>query len=290
MPDRTHATARYRPDIDRGKGLAILLVVFGHLIANGHPAGNDWYATAKSLIYSFHMPFFMYLSGTVFFLTGKQELSGRRYLGFMGDRFLRLMVPFLVFGLLIVIGKYVFHFFAFVDDAPRSVATGVKEMIADAPDNPAMSIWYVLVLFIFSAAMPLLWQVSGRRWTPLFLLALALYFAPSTDAFYLERVMDYFIFFIAGGLVAARGDVRTAFSSLLPFWWVLFLASTAVVFTPLSADMKLLIPGWHPFRPCTGSSRRAVSRRIAYCSVWAAMRSPSISSTPSPSGLPKRVI
>jgi len=238
--------------------------VFGHLIANGHPPGNDWYGTAKSLIYSFHMPFFMYLSGTVFFLAGKQELSGRRYLAFMGDRFVRLMVPFLVFGLLIVTGKYLFHFFAFVDDAPRSLSSGVKDMIADAPDNPATSIWYVLVLFVFSAAMPLLWQAFGKRWMPLFLLALALYFAPSTDAFYLERVMDYFIFFVAGGLVAMRGDVRTMFSSLLPFWWVLFLASTAVVFTPLSTDMKLLIPGLASIPALHGlvSSRRLANDRL----------------------------
>lgn len=264
MPERTHATTGYRPDIDRGKGLAILLVVFGHLIANGHPQGNDWYGTAKSLVYSFHMPFFMYLSGTVFFLTGKQELSGRRYLAFAGDRFVRLMVPFLVFGFLIVIGKYLFHFFAFVDDAPRSLLSGVKDMVADAPDNPAVSIWYVLVLFVFSVATPLLWRASGRWWTPIFVLALILYFLPTVDAFYLERVMDYFIFFVAGGLVAMRGDVRAMFSSLLPLWWVLFLASTAVVFTRLSADMKLLIPGLASIPALHGlvSSRRFANDRV----------------------------
>ena len=63
---------RYRPDIDRAKGLAILLVVFGHLMASGYPRGNAWYDTAKDIVYTFHMPFFMYLSGTVFGFANKQ--------------------------------------------------------------------------------------------------------------------------------------------------------------------------------------------------------------------------
>ena len=40
----------HRTDIDRAKGLAILLVVFGHLMARGYPAGNAWYDQAKDIV------------------------------------------------------------------------------------------------------------------------------------------------------------------------------------------------------------------------------------------------
>src|SRR5215475_12742554 len=102
---------RYRPDIDRAKGLAILLVVFGHLMANGYPRGNAWYDTAKDIVYSFHMPFFMYLSGYVFALTGKQAVAYGAYSRFLRERVMRLLVPFALFGFLIVVGKYLSSFF-----------------------------------------------------------------------------------------------------------------------------------------------------------------------------------
>jgi fucose 4-O-acetylase-like acetyltransferase len=54
-----------RADIDRAKGLAILLVVFGHLVARADPAGVDWYEPLRRAVYAFHMPFFLYLSGLV---------------------------------------------------------------------------------------------------------------------------------------------------------------------------------------------------------------------------------
>jgi hypothetical protein len=189
------------------------------------------------------MPFFMYLSGTVFFFAGKERLSGEDYSAFVRDRFVRLMVPFFVFGLLITVGKYVSHFFVFVDDAPRSLPSGVKDMIVDSDDNPALSIWYVLVLFVFSTLMPLLWRATNGRWAIIFGLAIALYFMPSAQGFYLDRMMDYFIFFAIGGFVASHDEAAAMFPSLLPLWLMLFAASTMVVFSGLSADLKLLIPG-----------------------------------------------
>ncbi len=46
------------------------------------------------------MPFFVYLSGYVFSLAGKQAVAD--YGGFLRDRAMRLLLPFLLFGLLIV--------------------------------------------------------------------------------------------------------------------------------------------------------------------------------------------
>ena len=54
-----------RLDLDRAKGIAILLVVLGHIVAREQPPGVEWYEPFRYAVYRFHMPFFLYLSGTV---------------------------------------------------------------------------------------------------------------------------------------------------------------------------------------------------------------------------------
>ena len=73
-------------ELDRAKGLAIVLVVIGHVVAGDPPAGNAWYVTLKTLIYKFHMPFFMFLSGAVFGLTHRPLRSGADYARLMWKR------------------------------------------------------------------------------------------------------------------------------------------------------------------------------------------------------------
>lgn len=68
--------------IDQAKGLAILLVVLGHISS---PAGT--------FIFSFHMPLFFFLAGIFI----KTSYSSREYLAKGVER---LIVPFLIFGAL----------------------------------------------------------------------------------------------------------------------------------------------------------------------------------------------
>jgi fucose 4-O-acetylase-like acetyltransferase len=238
------ASARqHRPDIDRAKGLAILLVVFGHLVANGYPPGNAWYDTAKDIVYSFHMPFFMYLSGTVFAFTGKHRLAMAAWPGFVRGRAARLLVPFLLFGLLIVTGKYLSRFFLYVDDPPHGLFDGVGKLFVNTDRSPALSIWYVYVLFVYSAAMPLLWRL-GLCWRGAVALGLVLYALPLGDTLYLDRVGDFFLFFAMGGLVAEyRAAIEPWFTRLLPLWLLLFAASLASEWLPVPSPARLLICG-----------------------------------------------
>jgi fucose 4-O-acetylase-like acetyltransferase len=234
---------QHRYDIDRAKGLAILLVVFGHLMSSGYPPGNAWYDTAKDIVYSFHMPFFMYLSGTVFSFANKQWIGLRAYPRYLRDRAVRLLVPFALFGLLIVVGKYVSHFFLYVDDPPRRLSTGLSELVLDTHRSPALSIWYVYVLFLYSAAMPLLWRI-GLRWGAGVVLGLVLFALPATDILYLDRVATYFVFFAIGGFVAAhRSRIEPWFRRALPLWLLLFAAAVLTEWTALPAPARLLVCG-----------------------------------------------
>lgn len=65
-------------DIDIGKGIAIILVVVGHIIQHGSHNNFDYLEhDLFKVIYSFHMPLFIFLSGFVSAIgVKKQKLNG----------------------------------------------------------------------------------------------------------------------------------------------------------------------------------------------------------------------
>jgi fucose 4-O-acetylase-like acetyltransferase len=125
-PQSLEAIAR-RPDflvdIERAKGLAIILVVIGHIVAREPPANNEWYVVLKTAIYAFHMPFLMYLGGLVFFHVGDAVNPRPSYGAYLIRRAERLLIPFLSLGLLILLGKFAAEQFlsAAMHCAPRSM-------------------------------------------------------------------------------------------------------------------------------------------------------------------------
>ncbi len=129
-----------------------------------------------------------------------------------------------------------------MDDPPASLLTGIGELLVHTKNSPALSIWYVYVLFLYSAAMPLLWR-AGVRWPLTLLLGALLFVLPASDFFYLDRVASYFLFFAIGGWVASRPDVEGWFSRALPLWLLLFGVTLLSEWTTLPSHMRLLICG-----------------------------------------------
>lgn len=68
--------------VDYAKAIGIVLVVYGHvargLMASGVPMDTALYSTIDSIVYSFHMPLFFFLSG-VFFVDSLEKRGGRRF-------------------------------------------------------------------------------------------------------------------------------------------------------------------------------------------------------------------
>jgi fucose 4-O-acetylase-like acetyltransferase len=95
-----------RQDIERAKGLAILFVVFGHIVARADPLRVEWYEPIRRAIYAFHMPFFLYLSGYVAVISGALFLPPEKWRRLLCTRARRLLVPFLVLGLMTVSGRH----------------------------------------------------------------------------------------------------------------------------------------------------------------------------------------
>lgn len=194
-----------REDIDRAKGLAILLVVFGHLVARQDPAGVHWYEPLRYGIYLFHMPFFLYLSGYVAFLSGAARTPLARWSGLTKRRAQRLLVPFLLFGATITAGKLLAARLVQVDNVPAGLLPGLADLVWNTGASPALSVWYLLVLFVYSVGTPPLLALAGGRAWRLLPGALLLVAVPLPAILYLDRIGLFAVFFLAGGLAAEAG-------------------------------------------------------------------------------------
>jgi fucose 4-O-acetylase-like acetyltransferase len=204
------ASAR-RADFERGKIFAILLVVLGHLVAREQPPGLQWYEPLRALLYSFHIAFLFYLSGYATGLSGSDRRSGGAYRLMLRRRAARLLLPALLFGLVILVGKLVAARFIMVDNLPASPWRGLVDLIWHTDRSPAQSVWYLVVLFIFVAAAPPLRRAIGDRGGLICSLALlglaALSLLPVPRLLYLHGICGNAVFF-AAGIVAASEDAN----------------------------------------------------------------------------------
>jgi uncharacterized membrane protein YcfT len=233
-----------RLDLDRAKGIAILLVVLGHIVAAYPPPGVDWYEPFRYAVYRFHMPFFLYLSGTVVVLTGLHRASPAGWPRILRGRAVRLLLPFFGLGLLILLAKLAAMQFVHVDNRPEGLWGGLRDLFWTTGHSPALTVWYLLVLFLSTVlALPLLRLGLGTA--GLVLVGLVLQTVELPQIAYLDRLAGHFVFFAAGAWTAERQDrLLPLFERLQPLWWAAFAAGIAfALFGPMNAEQSRLLCG-----------------------------------------------
>jgi fucose 4-O-acetylase-like acetyltransferase len=219
-----------RQDIDAAKGLAIILVVFGHLVARTDPQGVGWYEPLRRAVYAFHMPFFLYLSGLVVVSSGMLLAPRAQWGRVARARAARLLAPFFGLGLLVVLAKLVAARVMYVDNPPAGFMAGLLGLVWHTAASPALSVWYLFVLFVVSLAT--LAALGGRaaRWPLLLAATLALYALPLPAYVYADRVGEYAVFFVLGtgaGFLGARWEALI--DRIWPGALTLLLAALAAV-------------------------------------------------------------
>ncbi len=230
-------------DIDQAKGFTIFLVVLGHIVSTHDPARDAaWYDLLIRLIYSFHMPFFMYLSGLVYFYTYKAPADFDSYLVGVKKRANRLLAPFLLFSLLVVVGKAVSARFVHVDHAPDSALGALSGLFWNTDDSPTFFGWYLVTLFVYSALAPWMTRASGNRlggWAALFAV---IHFVPLPHHMYIDRIGSFFIYFLIGGLVGQNLQPATElFDRYRKAAWLVFLVAEILVVIDPPVPSSLLV-------------------------------------------------
>jgi fucose 4-O-acetylase-like acetyltransferase len=211
-------------DIDRAKGLAITLVVLGHLIADEYPPHNDWYFHLERIVYSFHMAFFMFLTGVVMFCSYPVMRTFQDYAAYVRKKCIRLVPAYFLFGVTIAAGKVVAGRFVHIENS----LTGLDDFLRvflQPYNSYCRSIWYIYVIFIYFVTLPILLRVFRQNLTVLLALALALYFVPRTPYLAQDMACRYLFVFLLGGLAAQH--YATYVSLLDRYRWV-FLSAFAL--------------------------------------------------------------
>lgn len=141
--------------VDYAKALGIILVVYGH-VARGVfnaslPMDESRYVLVDSIIYSFHMPLFFFLSGLFFY----DSLIKRGKTGLVVNKVDTIVYPFIVWSLLqglleVVLSNY----------TNGEVTLGQVLSLLWAP---RAQFWFLYALFLIFVVCAFVYARAGRR-------------------------------------------------------------------------------------------------------------------------------
>jgi len=184
--------------IDIARAICIILVVVGHYAPTNSP---EWYLTLNRIIYSFHMPLFMFVSGYVYWATKKEAFN---YTDFIWKKFKRLMAPYFFVSILIIVIKLVTEKGLYLE-SPISFSAFYEMFYYPAA---GFFLWFAYCLFLIFAIIPFF--SSQKSILILFLFSLVLYIIPIKlpDLFCLPQLKNNLVYFTLGCLVFKLVSVR----------------------------------------------------------------------------------
>lgn len=135
------------------QGWSMLLVVVGHVTLSG-TFGDIKYpiaSTIEKIIYSFHMPLFMFTSGYLFYMT--KIAKGKTYREVIVNKLLRLGIPYLFFTCLTFVPKILFP--ALMNHPVDISIQYFINVFLLMKTNPLGEMWFVVALFILMMLYPI---------------------------------------------------------------------------------------------------------------------------------------
>jgi fucose 4-O-acetylase-like acetyltransferase len=174
-------------EFDIAKAICIVLVVIGHYIPEQSP---EWYVGVHDVIYSFHMPLFMFASGYIYNATRKDGAYGT----FLWKKVKRLMVPYVVTSFIVITIKLLTQGNAYVQNPVTSMA---YLQVLWSP-VAGYFLWFIWALWWMFVVAPL-FKTKGSR-LALLGIAVLLHYVPITlpDVFCLPEFKRMLMFFALG--------------------------------------------------------------------------------------------
>lgn len=209
--------------------IGIILVVLGHSFHEYPDEAYGYEFIITRMIYSFHMPLFLFIGGYLLLYTNEISNKRRSVSSYILQRIKRLLIPFIVLTVVTFIPRSLLSNFA--DD---SIHLSFRNFVLSFIDSDYMVIpyfWFIHVSFILSVLTFIVLQFFKRlRVNPavalislfIVLLIYALSSYPSTSLLSLSRLKKLAFFFILGCIYAfyeVNVDKWIRWSNL----WVLFL-------------------------------------------------------------------
>lgn len=217
------------------QGFSMLLVVLGHVTLSDEFMDPRYplVAAMERVIYSFHMPLFIFVSGWLFALTCLNR--NVTYHATMRKKLMRLGIPFLAFTLIAIVAKLALSHWV---KRPVDVRELIDTFVLFS-SNPLGEMWFIIVLLVLMSLYPvyrwlmrndaLIWGLCG---------ALVIYFVIPEDIRYFQfsRVVRMSVYFISG-IICCRYQVVERFASRWYVFCIALLAFVCVNVLQLPADM-----------------------------------------------------
>lgn len=203
--------------IDRTKGLAILLVVLGHLIARNSPPGpgTEVYLLVKEYIYVFHMPLFLAVSGLVYGLNWRPQATVAGDLADSRRRVLRLLPAYLIVGLLVFAGKLAFQAVSPAVDNRVDGAGELLTLVLQPTASFCSFLWYIYALSMLYVAFPLAFRAVRGRLVWLLPVTIAFWWLPTGRWFAWDLLQVLTVFFVIGVIAGRHHDATRQWLSML---------------------------------------------------------------------------
>jgi fucose 4-O-acetylase-like acetyltransferase len=253
-------------DIEQLKGFAIILVAWGHV---HDPTFPQWALDLRKIIYEFHMPLFMYLSGFVF-VYSKAHINRAGFTSFVSKRAKRLLVPFFVMAAIVILAKIAAQSFLPVHKPITDIFQSAAHVFVGTEKSPVLFIWYLFVLFIFSVLTNILLTQTRISIFSLFIIAIIMHFVHivlfystiTLDFLYLNRVIMYYVFFMAGCWACINKDAWFLF---IERWWpALLIAVLALAYPILATEWRYFLVGLLASAGLHGFFRAASGARLGF--------------------------
>ena len=191
--------------IDVAKAICIILVVIGHFFPDGSP---EWYIALHDIIYTFHMPLFMFVSGYVYIATKRQITYG----AFISKKIKRLMVPYIVTSVIVITIKILTQGGLNVEHP----VTALSYLRIFYLPEAGYFLWFIWALWWMFILIPLF--DTHKKRLILFFFSIALHCTPLSfpHVFCLYELKRMFIYFMLGIVCFEQEWLRNVVCSLRP--------------------------------------------------------------------------
>ena len=210
--------------LDYGKTIAIYLVVLAH---------TALYKPAEGFIYTFHMPFFFFMSGYLFSYSKYPS-----YMEFVKRRFRQLLVPYVVINMITYllwllvlrnVGSDAGEDVGALSPLMAAVTVNATEMVHDVP------LWFLAALFMVENLYYLLYRNARYRVVVTLLLLLLAVLNNTYNTVRLPFCIDIslvaLLFYRLGNVMREKGNIL--------FKWYLFVLSAVVTVTVFMLNGKV---------------------------------------------------
>ena len=221
--------------LDIAKAICIILVVVGHYMPDNSPM---WYVMLNKVIYTFHMPLFMFVSGYVYIAT-KKDIS---YGSFLMKKVKRLMIPYFTTSVIVITIKLLAQNFMFVEH-PVTLLSFFEILYLPVA---GYFLWFIWALWWMFVILPFFKTKTSRD--VLFLVSILLHFIPLevTSLFCLEQFRGMLVYFMFGIFAFEN---RWLYYFIVNFKWsklvcavLLFISMEVIYFLNMDENINIVLP------------------------------------------------